>query len=47
LFVELCPPDVVKEHMDALNRVIPGEAHDPLVDEDEIIDAEYIDEDKP
>jgi len=49
LFVELCPPDVVKEHMDALNRVIPGEARDvrdPLADEDDIIDAEYVDEDK-
>jgi hypothetical protein len=38
---------VVKEHLDALNRVIPGEARDPLADEGEIIDAEYVDEDKP
>ena len=28
LFVELCPPDVVKEHMEALRLVIPGELHD-------------------
>jgi hypothetical protein len=24
LFVELCPPDVVQEHKDALKQVIPG-----------------------
>ncbi len=41
LFVELCPPDVVKEHMDALHSVVdaewreaddskpPPELHDP------------------
>jgi hypothetical protein len=25
LFVELCPPEIVKEHMDALTQVIEGE----------------------
>ena len=28
LFVELCPPAVVKEHMDALTSVIDGEWHE-------------------
>lgn len=28
LFVELCPPDVVQEHVDALRAVIPGDWHD-------------------
>ena len=46
LFVELCPPDVVQEHMDALSRAIPGERRDPLAHEEDIIDAEYVDEDK-
>jgi hypothetical protein len=27
LFVELCPPDVVQEHMEALRLVAPGELH--------------------
>lgn len=44
LFVELCPPDVVKEHMEALAQVVPGEWRDPL-DEEEIIDAEFWEED--
>ncbi len=44
LFVELCPPDVVQEHMRALTNVISSEFHDPLADEDEIIDAEYTEE---
>jgi hypothetical protein len=48
LFVELCPPEVVQEHMAALNKVIPGQWHDPSPggpnpqpkDED-IIDGEF------
>lgn len=39
-FVELCPPEVVKEHMDALTGVLDSNWRDPI-DEDEIIDAEY------
>lgn len=39
-FVELCPPDVVKEHMDSLTGIVDSEWRDPT-DEDEIIDAEY------
>jgi hypothetical protein len=47
LFVELCPPDVVQEHLSALTHAAATEGHDPLVNEDEIIDAEFIEEDKP
>ncbi len=47
LFVELCPPDVVKEHKDALNRANTGEIPDPLADKDaDIVDAEFWEEDK-
>ncbi|NLG74285.1 MAG: hypothetical protein GX495_19860 [Chloroflexi bacterium] len=41
LFVELCPPEVVEEHMNALKKSIPGGWKDPDQGEDEIIDAEY------
>jgi hypothetical protein len=44
LFVELCPPDVVKEHMEALNREVAGVWHDPQENEEDIIDAEYWEE---
>lgn len=44
LFVELCPPEVVQEHMDALTKVIPSEWHDPLEGDEDIIDAEYWEE---
>lgn len=40
LFVELCPPQIVQEHMAALNMVVPGEWRDPDLEED-VIDAEY------
>jgi predicted SnoaL-like aldol condensation-catalyzing enzyme len=47
LFVELCPPEVVKEHKDALNRTATGEIPDPLQDTDaEIVDAEFWEEGK-
>jgi hypothetical protein len=39
-FVELCPPDVVKEHMDTLTGVVDSDWRDPL-NEEEIVDAEY------
>lgn len=39
-FVELCPPDVVKEHIDSLTGVVENEWQEPIDDED-IIDAEY------
>jgi uncharacterized membrane protein YkvA (DUF1232 family) len=48
LFVELCPPEVVKEHMAELNKVISGQWRDPAQAEgqpgpveEEIIDAEF------
>ena len=42
LFVELCPPDVVQEHRDQLEKVVPGEWRDSNEpDEDQIVDAEF------
>jgi len=41
LFVELCPPAVVKEHMDDLRRVVPLQWHDP--EPDDAVDAEFKD----
>jgi hypothetical protein len=41
LFIELCPPDVVQEHMTALKQVVPGEWHEPRENGGEVIDAEY------
>lgn len=42
LFVELCPPDVVDEHMQALTRTIAGEWHDPQqTNQEDIIDADF------
>lgn len=48
LFIELCPPDVVKEHLDAIKRISPGEIPDPLQGkkEEDIVDAEFWEEDK-
>jgi hypothetical protein len=43
LFVELCPPQIVQEHMAALKQVVPGEWHDAQTDED-VIDGEYWEE---
>ena len=44
-FVELCPPDVVQEHRDALQRVVPGKWKEPddppEIKEEDIIDGEY------
>jgi len=51
LFVELCPPNIVQEHMQALAREIPGTWKDSAGEnqapnEENIVDAEYWDEDK-
>jgi hypothetical protein len=43
LFIELCPPQVVQEHMAALKQVVPGEWHEAQTDED-VIDGEYWEE---
>jgi hypothetical protein len=40
LFVELCPPDIVQEHLQALNQVVPGEWSDSMADED-VIEGEF------
>jgi len=44
LFVELCPPDVVNEHRQALSGIVPPAQPDPLDKEEEIVDAEYWEE---
>ena len=41
LFVELCPPYIVEEHMQALKQVVHGEWHDPLDSDEDVIDAEF------
>lgn len=46
LFVELCPPDVVKEHMDALSQVVPGEWRDAQESGSQVVDAEYWDKEE-
>jgi len=43
LFVELCPPDVVQEHMQALTSGVSGAGAEPF-DEAEIVDAEFWEE---
>jgi len=48
LFVELCPPEIVQEHLAELNKVIPGQWRDPSPGEpnphpedEEIVDGEF------
>jgi len=44
MFVELCPPDVVQEHKDALRLVVPGnwkDPEDPEIDESDVVDGEF------
>jgi len=41
LFIELCPPEIVQEHMQAINRLIPGEWHDPKEPENDVVEGEY------
>ena len=41
LFVELCPPDVVQEHVNALTAPITGEWRDKIGPEDEVIEGEF------
>ena len=45
-FVELCPPHIVQEHIEALTGVVESQWRDPVADQDpinddEVIDAEY------
>lgn len=44
LFVELCPPAVVQEHMDQLRKVIPAQWQD--AEDDNTVDAEYQEADR-
>lgn len=49
LFVELCPPDVVQEHLAAINQVVPGQWQDPMRgnpgdEKGDVIDAEFNEE---
>lgn len=50
LFVELCPPDVVAEHMTLIQATIPGQVRDappsvPIDKDAEIIEGEFREED--
>ena len=42
IFIELCPPEIVQEHRDALKHTIGGQWHDPI--EDDIVDGEFKEE---
>ena len=44
LFVELCPPDVVQEHMASLTNLQPGEPQPPPEKEADVVDAEFWEE---
>ena len=51
LFVELCPPDIVQEHMDRLQQESTGIHHSPTghgstISDDDIVDAEYWEEEQ-
>jgi uncharacterized membrane protein YkvA (DUF1232 family) len=46
MFIELCPQEVVKEHRDALNQVMPGTWKEPeeseeVIDESDILEGEF------
>jgi uncharacterized membrane protein YkvA (DUF1232 family) len=41
LFVELCPPEIVKEHMQSLNQVIPGTWENPKEMDGDVIEGEF------
>lgn len=45
LFIELCPPEVVDEHRQALRSTIPGEWRDPDTKaEPDIVEGEFKEE---
>jgi hypothetical protein len=41
LFIELCPPEVVQEHVQSLTQTISGEWHEPVNPQDEVIEGEF------
>jgi len=43
LFVELCPPELVNEHMESLNPHLETKSED-VIDEANIVDVEYWDD---
>jgi hypothetical protein len=45
LFLELCPPEIVQEHMDALTNVVSGTWRDAGEFDEDIIDAEFEEKD--
>lgn len=47
LFIELCPPEVVEEHLKNLRSVIPAEFRDPPAHSAEVVDGEYREVDAP
>ena len=46
VFVELCPPDVVKEHMDDLTGVATNDWQSPPEEAEDIVDAEFTEEER-
>lgn len=44
MFVEFCPPEVVAEHRAALEGTLPGEWRDPQINNEDVIDGEFRDE---
>lgn len=41
LFVEMCPPEIVQEHMEMIQQVVPGKWREP--DSDEQNDSQVVD----
>ncbi|MEA3351558.1 MAG: hypothetical protein U9Q82_13135 [Chloroflexota bacterium] len=41
LFIELCPPEIVQEHRDALRKTIPGQWQNQESEHGDIIDSEF------
>ncbi|NIW44653.1 MAG: hypothetical protein GWN30_07785 [Gammaproteobacteria bacterium] len=48
MFVELCPPDIVEEHREAIMHSVdsnwqnpPTDSSDPKISEEDIIEGEY------
>ena len=41
LFIELCPPEIVQEHRDALQKTISGQWKDPESDDGDIVEGEF------
>ncbi|MEN8173037.1 MAG: hypothetical protein ABFS03_09175 [Chloroflexota bacterium] len=44
IFIELCPPEIVQEHRDALSQTIGGQWRDPNDEEGEVIDGKFKEE---